>query len=571
MTVRVLMKKQASACTLALAFGLSLYLAAHADQGVGPSVTSCPVILRSETSQADCDLLVMAPAEFADLLEGFVFHKSLMGLKTTLVSLESVTANTEGRDDPERIKRFIADHALTHGTRFALGVGDVDRFPVRYAEVWRSSGYDMIYDEHWVPADLYYADLFDQSGEFCDWDANGNDTFGESTWWVPNADEVDFIPDVVFSRLPVGSLSELFTVVSKTINYELNVKPTSTGFNEVLLCGASISSSGAEGEYDCEKLAQTVFSDYNPTRLYETTTFERDARLTAENAISYLNEGCGFATYCGHGLSRTWAFGLYADDVMGLTNENMLPFVSAASCKTCGFDNENWQHPDFPDSDCIGEAFVLCPQGGAIGYAGASRIAYDGGDEWTCGLYQMDRINHLCFKAHKDGYRRMGEMLRKAIEDYMIDSLVPCITNVWTIMEYSLLGDPTVKVGGEAFASPVHVQLDAPRRVALGETVSLTVSCTNFEGEREVSLAVVLVSNQGEELFYPNWGPEVALLPLMVPAGFAIEGVELCSLDTSACCQVGYNTVYALMLDPNTLEWVSNLGGCCMVVSEPVE
>ena len=136
-----------------------------------------------------------------------------------------------------------------------------------------------------------------------------------------------------------------------------------------------------------------------------------------------------------------------------------------------------------------------------------------------------------------------------------------------TVMEYGTLGDPSLEVGGEIepLLAPIHVQLDTPKSVSRHETVPLNASCTNFEGPRDVLLCVGLVSSHGQMLFYPDWEPELALIPLSLEAGFAVIDFELTQLDTSLC-QSGYHTLYIGLFDAITLQPVSNLGGSCIYV-----
>ncbi len=519
------------------------------------------------------DMLIVAPEEYAEILSGFVVHKNLTGLKTVLVTLEEAAANAHGSDDAEKLKYFISEHVRDHGTRFVLGVGDADKFPVRYADVWDNyDDYSNVTDGHVVPSDLYYADLYDEDGEFCTWDADGNDIYGESSSSRPNHDRVDLMPDVLFSRLPAGREADLNLMIAHIINYELNVSDNSVDFERAVLCGSVISGPDPEGEYACEQLASDVFANYNIIKLYTTSEFDRDAKLTDRSVLLNVSRGCGFATYVGHGTYQMWAFGmgnyLYAGQVGELVNAEMLPFVSAAACETSGFDNENWEHPQFPAiGDSIGEQFVSCVDGGAIAYAGATRVAYGAGSGSSWNMYFAAKLNRLMLKAHTDGYRAVGEMLLKGIEGYIGGWWSPSVYDMKTVMEYATFGDPSLQVGGkvEALAPPIHVQLCVPRFAYQSETIGLNVSCSNFADSRDVLFAVAVVSPQGEMLYYPDWGPELTLVPFTLEAGFSIEDVELATIDTSLCPK-GSNTFYIMLFDPDTLTPCSNLGGSCLYI-----
>jgi len=519
------------------------------------------------------DMLIVAPEEYAEILNGFVVHKNLTGRRTVLVTLEEAIANPFGSDDAEKLKYFISEHVRDHGTRFVLGVGDADKFPVRYADVWDNyDDYANVTDGHLVPSDLYYADLYDDDGIFCDWDANGNDIYGESSSSRPNYDRVDLMPDVLFSRLPVGRQADLNLMIAHLMNYELKVSDSSPNFARVVLCGSVISGPDPEGEYACEQLASDVFSNYETVKLYTTSSLDRDAALSDRSVLDNMGEGCGFATYIGHGVYQAWTFGmgnyLFANQVGGLTNADMLPFISAAACETSGFDNENWEHPQFPAiGDSIGEQFVSCVDGGAIACAGATRVAYGAGSGASWNMFYAAKLNRLMLKAHEDGYRTVGEMLLKGVEGYISGWWSPTVYDVKTVMEYVTFGDPSLHIGGkvEALVPPIRVQLSVPKFAYQNETIGLDVSCANFAETRDVLFAVAVVSPQGELLYYPDWGPELTLVPFALEAGFSIEDFELATIDTSLYPR-GCNTFYIMLFDPDTLTPCSNLGGSCIYI-----
>jgi len=529
--------------------------------------------LTSKSGGEKWDLLVISPEEFADSLSGLILHKNLMGLRTVLVTLEEASANSHGYDDQAKLKYFISQCFQDHDVRFVLAIGDADKFPVRYADVWDNyDDYSNVTDGHLVPSDLYYADLYDADGEFCTWDANDNDVYGESSSRSPNPDQVDLMPDILFSRLPVGRTADLSLMVSHIINYELNVSNTSPWFHDAVLCGSVVSGPAPEGECASEQLASDVFSNYDCVKLYTTGTFDKDATLTNLSVLHYVSKGCGFATYVGHGTYKGWAFGMgnyfFADDLSRLTNADMLPFVSAAACETAGFDNENSEHPQFPViGDCIGETFVQCVEGGAIAYVGATRVAYGAGSGSSWNYYYAAKVNRLILRAHNNGYRSVGEMFLKGIEGYINTWWSPSVYDMKTVMESITFGDPSLNIGGkvDALAPPIQVQLSVPRFSYQNETIALNVSCTNFEDARDVLVAIALVSPQGDMLFYLNWQPELTVFPFTLDAGFSIDDFELASFNTSLCPK-GSNTFYILLFDPDTLTPCSNLGGSCVYI-----
>jgi hypothetical protein len=79
------------------------------------------------------------------------------------------------------------------GTSFVLLVGGSEAFPIRRASIY----YNFV-------CDLYYSDVYNATGGFCSWDANGNGKFGEFM-----VDGVDIHPDVHLGRLPCVNESQV--------------------------------------------------------------------------------------------------------------------------------------------------------------------------------------------------------------------------------------------------------------------------------------------------------------------------------------------------------------------------
>ena len=70
-------------------------------------------------------------------------------------------------------------------------------------------------------SDLYYADIYEDGGNFSSWDPSGDGIF--AAWNKPGVENdtgLDLYPDVALGRLACESVSEVRTVVKKIIKYE---------------------------------------------------------------------------------------------------------------------------------------------------------------------------------------------------------------------------------------------------------------------------------------------------------------------------------------------------------------
>jgi len=148
------------------------------------------------TNEEDYDLVIISPATFSENLNPLVDHKNFYGVKTKLVTLQEIYSQFSGRDNCEKIKLFIKDAVDNSNTKYVLLVGDIKKLPIRttYASWW----------ERDILSDLYYSDIYNAEHEFCSWDENENNRFGE-TLFVNNriidVDEVDLFADVHIGRL----------------------------------------------------------------------------------------------------------------------------------------------------------------------------------------------------------------------------------------------------------------------------------------------------------------------------------------------------------------------------------
>ena len=206
-----------------------------------------------------------------------------------------------------------------------------------------------------------------------------------------------------------------------------------------------VGEAGAEGEILKNYIENNYIpADYTVTKLYET-----DGTLTVANVTTEINAGYGLVNFVGHGNIDRLSFGpggtYYNADASGQTNGSKLPIIFALACATSWFDGQ----------DCIGEAFMLNANGGAIAYFSATRTAYGYvGSDITSGLAgELDwRFSEVFF----GGERVAGKLWGRAITDYV--TAHPPSTyhsgfgylDWWTAAEHgSPFMDPTLTIGGD--------------------------------------------------------------------------------------------------------------------------
>jgi len=420
------------------------------------------------------DLLIITPAEFSENIQPLLNHKENYTMKTTMMLLEDIYSICPGRDMIEQIKYCIKQAIEEWDIHYVLLIGDVKKLPIRktYASWWEP---DLL-------SDLYYADVYNASYEFCSWDANENNLFGEielNGVFPPdmeNVDDVDLYPDVHLGRLACSTPEEVDHIVQRIITYETWTYDQ-IWFKRIVLAGGDTfpPAMGAlpfiyEGEIATEKVAQQL-PDFKHIKLW--------ASCRNLNALTFnwaISKGAGFVSYSGHGFEHGWGtyhpnsirrkIGLYqplyyTPFLKFLKNQQKLPIVFFDACLTAKLDFNitdldeyypslirlllmvtNMEYDPSEFFPCFAWSFLTQENGGAIATVGATRTAYTMVDK--DGVYGgAGYLNVHFFKAYEEGIH-LGEMLTTTQNDY--------ISNVghdfFTIEEFLLLGDPSLMVGG---------------------------------------------------------------------------------------------------------------------------
>ena len=443
------------------------------------------------------DLLIVAPKTFSDTLQPLVDHKNSHGIDTKLKTVEDIYSEYDGRDKQEQIKYFIKDAFEMWGIKYVLIVGGLKGqrldwyVPIRYSLLNDGSESSFI-------SDLYYSDLYkfvDNETVFDDWDTNGNGVFAE--WNEQGKDVLDLNPDVCVGRLPCRYDFEVKIMVDKIINYE-NTVSGKNWFNKMVVVGGDSAPGDKyyEGEEENKK-ALEYMEGFEGVKLW-TSDGSFNGVSDVVNAIS---DGCGFLFFDGHGNpstwsthppddKKTWVTGLNNYDMPKLKNGEKLPVVVVGACHNGQFNvclmnilkgileeglnyfsmsplGSFWYNEWVPE--CWAWRMTSKMSGGAIAI-----MAYSGLDWFAVGDYDNDGIpdctqyfagyaNTHFFKNYgMNNMTILGEAHTQTLVDY--NSELPIDWNMeidWekpydsstlmdckTIQEFTLLGDPSLKIGG---------------------------------------------------------------------------------------------------------------------------
>ncbi|RMF07651.1 MAG: hypothetical protein D6762_07160 [Candidatus Neomarinimicrobiota bacterium] len=317
----------------------------------------------------------------------------------------------------------------------------------------------------------------------------------------------DFLPDLYVGRLSGNSPEQIQAIVTKTMVYEMQTLADPSYQTEVTMIGGVDSyygSSHANGQIN-----YGVSLYFNQAHNILSHTYLYPGSGSAESAIlATMNSGIGYINYTAHGSEYSWADPTVTlANVHDLTNSQKYFTAVANACLTAKFDV----------GECIGEAFLRQPDGGAIGYIGGSDNTYwDEDYYWAVGFgpivgdgatYEQTGLGAYdgMFHDHGEGFATWctvnGAILLRG--NLAVASSGSAQENYyWEI--YHLLGDPTLSTN---LGAPTAQECSYPTVIQVGTTdftvtgdpyalVSLHDSdhalvsgCLFADGERTFSLA----------------------------------------------------------------------------------
>ncbi|MCK4901787.1 MAG: hypothetical protein KAS76_00405 [Thermoplasmatales archaeon] len=445
--------------------------------------------IEQPSSRAQYELVVIAPNEFSDELAPLITHKIGRGITAKFAGLSEVYGGT-GRDNQEKIKYYIKNAIETWDTTNILLVGawhdtkpTYQKLPARETNVVSTDPPD---DEKFV-SDLYYADIYDGDMNFCSWDADGDDVFGELID-DDNIDDVDLHPDVYLGRIPSRNGGEVTTMVNKIKTYENNEAYTKDWFTNLVVVGGDTSPDYdcIEGEYINQKVID-MMAGFTPTKLWVTNGKLTQYLMGVTNIKSAISAGCGFIDFSGHGNTNVWAThpeeshdwvptpsGYILDShIRQTTNGNKLPIIAVEACSTAKFNK---------DDETFNYAFLQNSNGGGIGAFGATALGW--GYVGT-GIVQglIGKMGLDTFRAYRyDGAITLGEMWAEALERYIDPSMEAL--DYKTVEEWEPFGDPTLQIGEESNTPLKPSTPNGPSsNLVVGTTYTYTTSATDPDGD----------------------------------------------------------------------------------------
>jgi parallel beta-helix repeat protein len=387
--------------------------------------------------------------------------KNSCGIISNVLDLTWIDSRYSGVDEPEKIRNCIRAFHNSFRTKYVTILGDTDKVPIRYCYVP-----DTV--ETTVPTDLYYADL-DYT-----WDDNHDGRYGDL-----GNDTVEGIPDVCVGRIPASFSNTAEDVLTKIIEYQQGFNSSEDWVKRVVLAAGDPMGNG-NATTDISDYISGVVRDKSIVKLYWS-----GGNLSTVSLASEIDRGCLFLNFAGHsgeGLIQdllgiypaAWILGPHPwnpldyekftyQDALDRSNGEKLPVVVTMSCLSAKVD---WS--GLFGGECLGEYFVMSPNGGAIAYFGSTGIAWC--PSVDAPYWLMGDVNRRVYEAFYEGHTRLGDMWAIALDEYLKQPYHQLnyyyqgkgYLNEKTVMEFILLGDPTLRIYNPDFPETLRVPEDFP-------------------------------------------------------------------------------------------------------------
>ncbi|MHB1457116.1 MAG: C25 family cysteine peptidase [Armatimonadota bacterium] len=414
------------------------------------------------------DYLIICPQGWETAVQPLAAWRESNGMLTKIVTLNNIPGGITAQNIANYIKNAYENWSTPPS--YLLLVGDANLLPTFY----RTTHPDSYETAKKIGTDLYYATV----------------------------DGTDMFPDIAYGRIVASSSAQATMMINKVINYE-KTPPAGAWNNKVLV--ASGYQAGRYFHITSDAIAAFLQGKgYGITKVYKGGSYTG----TGAQATAAINNGVFLVTHRDHGDSTHGPYGgsdgwsepgWYSAQASTLTNGGMLPVVFTLNCRTGWFDDETDQDTQDPGGNCLTEALVRNPNGGAVAAVGASRISFSGyNDELARGF--MDAIWPDFDPAYSGGApasgARLGQVLN-AGKIWMYDKYVlsgggsyPWEPDpVLTLTEFEIIhlfGDPAMRMWTSAPGPALSVTMS---KLATGGKIRVIVKA----GTTPISNALVVL------------------------------------------------------------------------------
>lgn len=355
-------------------------------------MTNAPSTWHHNTQGAD--LVILSHGAFLESMTPLQAVREAQGWRVVRVNVADVYDEFNfGHKSPEALRTFLyhASTAWPLSPRFVLLVGNASFDSRNYLEL---EDVDFV-PTQWV--DTAFLETASDDG-LVDFDGDG-------------------VPELAIGRLPVRTLEETNTIVTKLVSYA-EASAGGQWTQEALFVADR--QNGFDFAAASEDVAAMLSSELMVEELFLDQT---DAGRLRRELLTRFNEGKLLINYIGHGSTEVWAGGdlLTSNDAQALTNGDRLPVVLSMNCLNGYF------HSLYTTS--LAEALLKAKQGGAVAVWASSGLTAPSG---------QGAMNQELVRSLFGGQRlTLGEAIVRA---------KAAVTDRDVQRTWLLFGDPTIRL-----------------------------------------------------------------------------------------------------------------------------
>jgi uncharacterized repeat protein (TIGR01451 family) len=293
-------------------------------------------------------------------------------------------------------------------------------------------------------------------------------------WFVAVSGE-DILPDLHLGRLPANTLSEAQTMVDKIIAYEQEA--AGTGWSDRLTFVAGAIKDEEVGQLPEDffhamsdaVISDTVPANYDVSRVYRGSvpgSTCATGMVCQQQLVQMVNSGTLLVNFIGHGSVAQWESIFDRSDIGELTNSVALPVMLPMTCLDGYFVEARRDPVYYPDLSSLSELLVRSAGKGAVASWGPTGlgVAY-GHDQLDRGFLEALLLDGV----HEMGPATYAGKLRLYNAGYSLEQ----------IEEYTVFGDPALRIKSPAADLSVAKTVEARQQVVPGEMVTFTLAFTN--------------------------------------------------------------------------------------------
>ncbi|MBZ0136336.1 MAG: hypothetical protein K8I27_08185 [Planctomycetes bacterium] len=411
-------------------------------------------------------VILITSSELAEAWQPFADHKTRLGKRTEIVTVETIKKSYEGADVQARIKACITDYVETRETRWVILGGDStadggivpDRDTAHPKMEWAD-----------VPTDLWYV-------SDTDWDANGDGKYGD---WGKDRAAISYATRAAIGRVPVRTAADIRAFTDKVIAYETKFPQGKFATEMIFTCTEE---RGYDRVDDMWAIINKGWGGSLSKYFTDSTPWDKknagDFALDPNNVTALINKGTAAKWHLiGHGNPNAWVLeggALTAELAGGLTNETPV-LITTVSCHTGRFDGDK--------EPCAAEG-MLRGKGGAVLVLAPARpgLAAPAVAGEEVADTEIDGLNLLYTRFWQYGVEdsdlTVGEAFAKARVAVAPELKgMRGVKDHFTQCEVNLLGDPTLSF---RTTEPADLTIGGQREV--GTDAKFLAVTTGVEG-----------------------------------------------------------------------------------------